>query len=90
MYVFPSASVLTLKHGGNVLVPCYPSGTIYDLFEILSVHLDQCGLSSASMYFVSPVANHSLAYSNIYAEWCVQRYCVVCSLLAVHGKCTML
>jgi integrator complex subunit 9 len=59
----------TLKNGGNVLVPCSPSGIIYDLFECLSTHLDNCGLGSIPMYFVSPVADSSLAYSNIYAEW---------------------
>ncbi|KAK7507295.1 hypothetical protein BaRGS_00001230 [Batillaria attramentaria] len=62
-------AAVTLKHGGNVLVPCYPSGVTYDLFECLSGHLDQCGLSNTPMYFVSPVADSSLAYSNIYAEW---------------------
>ena len=65
--------VLTLKHGGSVLVPCYPSGVTYDLFECLSMHLDSCGLSNVPMYFVSPVADSSLAYSNIYAEWWVHR-----------------
>lgn len=62
-------AALTLKNGGNVLVPCYPSGVVYDLFECLSGHLDNCGLSQMPMYFISPVANSSLAYSNIYAEW---------------------
>lgn len=62
-------AAMTLKNGGNVLVPCYPSGVIYDLFECLSGHLDSCGLSSVPMYFISPIANSSLAYSNIYAEW---------------------
>ena len=55
-----------------MLVPCYPSGVTYDLFECLSMHLDSCGLSNIPMYFVSPVADSSLAYSNIYAEWWVQ------------------
>ena len=55
--------------GGNVLVPCYSSGVIYDLLECLSVHLEQSGHVSVPMYFISPVADHSLAYSNILAEW---------------------
>ncbi|CAG2181291.1 unnamed protein product, partial [Oppiella nova] len=55
--------------GGNVLVPCYSSGVIYDLFECLALHLEQSGHVSVPMYFVSPVAEHSLAYSNILAEW---------------------
>jgi len=59
----------TLKNGGNVLIPCSPSGVVYDLFECLSSHLDNCGLSIVPMYFISPVADSSLAYSNIYSEW---------------------
>ena len=55
--------------GGNVLVPCYSSGIIYDLLECLAVHLEQSGHVSVPIYFVSPVADHSLAYSNILAEW---------------------
>jgi integrator complex subunit 9 len=67
---FPSATNShSLKAGGNVLVPCYPSGVIYDLFECVSGHLDNSGLSSIPLYFISPVADSSLAYSNIFAEW---------------------
>jgi integrator complex subunit 9 len=61
--------VLTLRNNGTVLIPCYPSGVIYDLFEILSQKLDDSGLSTIPMYFISPVAENSLAYSNILAEW---------------------
>jgi len=63
---------MTLRNGGNVLIPCYPSGVVYDLFECLSIHLDTVGLSSIKMFFISPVADSSLAYSNILAEWLVQ------------------
>ena len=59
----------TLKSGGNVLVPCNPSGVTYDMFELLSIHMDKMGLAHVPLYFVSPVANNSLAYSNICAEW---------------------
>lgn len=62
----------TVRNNGNVLVPCYSSGVIYDLFECLSGHLDSQGLSLVPMYFVSPMAESSLAYSNIYAEWLSQ------------------
>ncbi|CAG0923800.1 unnamed protein product, partial [Notodromas monacha] len=66
---FCTSVVATLKAGGNVLVPCYPSGVIYDLFECVSGHLDTTGLSGVPLYFISPVADSSLAYSNIFAEW---------------------
>ncbi|XP_062567093.1 integrator complex subunit 9-like, partial [Saccostrea cucullata] len=62
-------TVVTIKNGGNVLVPCYPSGMTFDLFECLSGHLDSCGLTTIPLYFLSPVSDSSLAYSNIYAEW---------------------
>lgn len=62
----------TIKGGGNVLVPCYPSGVIYDLFECLQTFMDSAGLTFTPIYFISPVADSSLAYSNIYAEWLCQ------------------
>lgn len=60
---------VTLRNGGSVLIPCYPSGVVYDLFECLSSSLDSHGLSQVPMFFISPVAESSLAYSNILAEW---------------------
>jgi len=60
---------VTIKNGGNVLVPCNPSGVTYDLFECLSGHLDSCGLSTVPLYFISPVSDSTLAYSNIFGEW---------------------
>lgn len=60
---------LTLRGGGNVLIPCYPTGVVYDLFECLSGKMQELGVSNCPMFFVSPVADMSLAYSNILAEW---------------------
>lgn len=76
---FPSGShflALTVRNGGNVLVPCYPSGVIYDLLECLYQYIDSAGLSSIPFYFISPVANSSLEFSQIFAEWYV---CVLLS-----------
>lgn len=53
-------------------MPCYPSGVIYDLFECLSQHLENLGLTQVPLYFISPVADTSLGYSNILAEWQVK------------------
>ncbi|XP_055601652.1 integrator complex subunit 9 [Uranotaenia lowii] len=61
--------VMTLRNGGSVLIPCYPSGVVYDLFECLSSSLDNQGFAQIPMFFISPVADSSLAYSNILAEW---------------------
>ena len=55
-----------------MLIPCYSSGVIYDLFECLSLHLEQSGLLSIPLYFISPIAEYSLAFSNILAEWLTQ------------------
>lgn len=60
---------MTVKMGGNVLIPSYPSGVTYDLFECLSGHLETIGQANVPMYFLSPVADNSLAYSSILAEW---------------------
>lgn len=66
---FCSTVIQTVKDGGNVLVPCYPAGVVYDIFEILAAHLDSFGLSTVPVYFLSPVADSSLAFSNIFGEW---------------------
>ena len=39
------------------------------MFECLSTHLDKSGFSQVPLFFISPVAETSLAYSNILAEW---------------------
>ncbi|KAL7987187.1 hypothetical protein Chor_006106, partial [Crotalus horridus] len=62
-------NTLTVRNGGNVLVPCYPSGVIYDLLECLYQYIDSAGLSNILFYFISPVANSSLEFSQIFAEW---------------------
>ncbi|XP_064127973.1 integrator complex subunit 9 isoform X2 [Loxodonta africana] len=66
---FCSNLALTVRNGGNVLVPCYPSGVIYDLLECLYQYIDSAGLSNVPFYFISPVANSSLEFSQIFAEW---------------------
>ncbi|TRY72412.1 hypothetical protein TCAL_03963 [Tigriopus californicus] len=66
---FCKTVIETTRQGGNVLVPCYPSGIVYDLFECLAGQMDINSLSTIPMFFVSPVADSSLAYSNIMAEW---------------------
>lgn len=66
------SAAITLRNGGNVLIPCYPTGLVYDLFECLSNHLDNSALSHIPLYFISPVADLSLGYSNILVEWVSQ------------------
>lgn len=62
-------SAMTVRNGGNVLIPCYPSGVTFDLFECLSSQLESTGNLTVPMFFLSPVAENSLAYSNILADW---------------------
>jgi integrator complex subunit 9 len=66
IFLFPAQ---TLKNGGNVLIPCYPTGVLYDLLECLKAYLDSASLSHVPVYFISPVAKSSLSFSNIFAEW---------------------
>eukprot|EP01098_Paradermamoeba_levis_P010049 TRINITY_DN4207_c0_g2_i1.p1 TRINITY_DN4207_c0_g2~~TRINITY_DN4207_c0_g2_i1.p1 ORF type:complete len:704 (-),score=190.32 TRINITY_DN4207_c0_g2_i1:65-1936(-) len=60
---------MTLNSGGNVLMPIHASGFIFDLFEIFHNYLAGVGLSYIPMYFISPLADATLAYSNIVGEW---------------------
>ena len=60
---------MTIRAGGNVLVPCYSSGVIYDLLECLYQFIENANLGSTPFYFISPVANSSLEFSQIFAEW---------------------
>ncbi|XP_012510379.1 PREDICTED: integrator complex subunit 9 [Propithecus coquereli] len=87
---FCSNLALTVRNGGNVLVPCYPSGVIYDLLECLYQYIDSAGLSSVPLYFISPVANSSLEFSQIFAEWYVSvflyEFCLIQDIQAVRTK----
>ena len=64
--------VQTLKQGGSVLLPSYSSGIVYDLLECVYTTLDHRALGHVPIYFISPVANASLAYANICGEWLCQ------------------
>lgn len=66
---FCKACVHTIKNQGNVLVPIQPMGKIYDLIEFLYRYLADASLPNIPIYFMSHVAEQSLAYSNIFAEW---------------------
>ena len=66
---FFTHTIQTLKNDGNVLVPCYPCGMVYDLIECIAGQLTAANLSQVPIYFLSPVAEASLAYANILGEW---------------------
>lgn len=51
------------------MVPCYSSGVIYDLLECLYQFIESASLGTTPFYFISPVANSSLEFSQIFAEW---------------------
>uniref|UniRef100_A0A8C9YPH6 Integrator complex subunit 9 n=1 Tax=Sander lucioperca TaxID=283035 RepID=A0A8C9YPH6_SANLU len=65
---FCSNLAMTIRAGGNVLVPCYSSGVIYDLLECLYQFIESANLGTTPFYFISPVANSSLEFSQIFAE----------------------
>lgn len=73
-----SLSAMTIRAGGNVLVPCYSSGVIYDLLECLYQFMDSANLGNTPFYFISPVANSSLEFSQIFAEWWDHRWISWC------------
>ena len=52
-----------------MLVPVDPSGIVFDLFENIHTYLLGLRMKRVPMYFVSPVAEHCLAYANIVSEW---------------------
>ena len=60
---------MTINNGNNVLIPCLPSGIIFDLFENIETLLIGARMKKVPIFFVSPVAEHCLAYANIIAEW---------------------
>ena len=62
---------LTVRRGSTVmqLFCLVTQGVLYDLFECLYSYMDGANLTSIPIYFISPVADSSLAYSNIFAEW---------------------
>uniref|UniRef100_H2YM05 Integrator complex subunit 9 n=1 Tax=Ciona savignyi TaxID=51511 RepID=H2YM05_CIOSA len=59
----------TVKAGGNALIPCLPSGLIYDLLECLLLYMEKSNIINIPIYLISPSAKASLALSQIYAEW---------------------
>jgi len=66
---FSNCIIKTAKQGGNTLVPCLPSGIIFDLLEHLLNVIDIIENRDFTIYFVSPSAKGSLAFSQIYSEW---------------------
>lgn len=58
-----------ITNGGDILIPCYPVGLIYDLIEYLRNYLNSINLASTNLYFISPISNYSVQYSNIIPEW---------------------
>jgi integrator complex subunit 9 len=62
-------SALAVSSGGNVLFPVRACGLVYDLLEILHVHLNNLNKQGVPFYLISMSASASLAYSNIFSEW---------------------
>lgn len=58
-----------ISNGGDVLIPCYPVGIVYDLIEYLRNYLNSINLGHTNLYFISPISKHSIQYSNIVPEW---------------------
>lgn len=52
-----------------MLIPCHPSGILFDIIEAVYLYLASMGLGSAPQFVISPVAEQSLGYASITAEW---------------------
>lgn len=59
----------TVKKRGNVLIPCLPTGVVYDLIEVVAAYLLNMNQGAVPIYLVSPVVDQSLGYANILGEW---------------------
>ncbi|MCO5555046.1 hypothetical protein L7F22_008586 [Adiantum nelumboides] len=55
--------------GGSVLVLISQIGAFLEALEVISQTLDSSGLSDVPLFFVSPVAEEILVYSNTIPEW---------------------
>ncbi|VDD86627.1 unnamed protein product [Enterobius vermicularis] len=65
-----AVAVDTLKKNGSVLMPVSPVGTVYDLLEVIAHQMDQQNVSQdVPIYFISPIAKETLAFSSISMEW---------------------
>ena len=52
--------------------------------ECIKTFLDNASLSQVPVYFISPVADSSLAHSNVYAEWLLQFILYFTVLLVIY------
>lgn len=60
----------TVNRGGNVLIPVYPSGIVYDLLEYIYACLErEMNEASVHIFFISAVAEESLSYASVFSEW---------------------
>ena len=60
---------MSVKKGGNVLIPCHCTGVLLDLIEWLISHLSKNNITDVPIIIVSPVADAALAHPDIYGEW---------------------
>ena len=58
-----------MKNGTTHVNLLFHLGIVYDLIECLASQMEIAGLANVPLFFVSPVADSSLAYANIMAEW---------------------
>jgi integrator complex subunit 9 len=59
----------TITEGGDVLIPCYDYGVLYDIMEYIKLYLESINIYSTNLYWVSKNAKHATSYSYIIPEW---------------------
>ncbi|KAI8825616.1 beta-lactamase-like protein [Fimicolochytrium jonesii] len=61
--------VRALENRGNVLFPCFPCGTMFDVIGFVSDYIKAAGYLDTPMHVVSPLAKRALHMANIQGEW---------------------
>merc|ERR1719219_1030626 len=82
----------TTKSGGNVLVPCYPAGIVYDLIECLAGQMEINSLSTVRVYLPEEPFPHGnlvkcgrlKSFKNLYDENFSSEYRQPCVMFAGH------
>eukprot|EP00818_Percolomonas_sp_WS_P009608 CAMPEP_0117450604 /NCGR_PEP_ID=MMETSP0759-20121206/8557_1 /TAXON_ID=63605 /ORGANISM="Percolomonas cosmopolitus, Strain WS" /LENGTH=607 /DNA_ID=CAMNT_0005243137 /DNA_START=65 /DNA_END=1885 /DNA_ORIENTATION=- len=68
--LFTKTMGMALSNGGSVFIPVHATGIIYDLLDLVRVYLISLNMqSNVNIYFISPMADASLKYANVSAEY---------------------
>ena len=58
----------TILQDGCVLLPLHLNGLVFDLVEVILLHLNQAG-QDPPIYVIGPHAKAAFAFANVYSNW---------------------